>query len=120
MKFCCAVILFFTVALFAEDREWLSDALLGEPFTVRSLDVGAGPHYHATLVHYPFVSAVQAASVASPDSAAAGESRISKASVLYIHGFNDYFFQRELAQKMDSAGYSFYAIDLHKYGRSHR
>lgn len=120
MKFCCAVILFFTVALFAEDREWLSDALLGEPFTVRSLDAGVAPRYHATLVHYPFVSVNQAASVASPDSASAGESRVSKASILYIHGFNDYFFQRELAQKMDSAGYSFYAIDLHKYGRSRR
>lgn len=120
MKFWCTIIFIFVVALFAEEREWLSDALLGEPFTVRSLDAGVAPRYHATLVHYPFVSVNQAASAAGSDSVSAGESRVSKASILYIHGFNDYFFQRELAQKMDSAGYSFYAIDLHKYGRSRR
>ena len=40
-------------------------------------------------------------------------------AVLYIHGFNDYFFQKDLAEKFDSAGYNFYALDLRKYGRSY-
>jgi len=39
-------------------------------------------------------------------------------AVLYVHGYNDYFFQKEMAQKFDSAGYQFYALDLRKYGRS--
>ena len=39
-------------------------------------------------------------------------------AVLYVHGFNDYFFQSEMADKIDSAGYAFYAVDLRKYGRS--
>jgi alpha-beta hydrolase superfamily lysophospholipase len=39
-------------------------------------------------------------------------------AVLYIHGFNDYFFQREMAEQFISSGYNFYAIDLRKYGRS--
>lgn len=39
-------------------------------------------------------------------------------AVLYLHGYNDYFFQREMALKFDSAGYQFYALDLRKYGRS--
>ena len=37
---------------------------------------------------------------------------------LYIHGFNDYFFQYELAEKIEEDGYRFYAIDLRKFGRS--
>jgi alpha-beta hydrolase superfamily lysophospholipase len=38
--------------------------------------------------------------------------------ILYVHGYNDYFFQKEMAQKADSAGYAFFAIDLHYCGRS--
>lgn len=38
--------------------------------------------------------------------------------VLYVHGFNDYFFQEELARKFTGNGYDFYAVDLRKYGRS--
>ncbi|WP_426059005.1 alpha/beta hydrolase [Hymenobacter sp. B1770] len=39
-------------------------------------------------------------------------------AVLYVHGFNDYFFQREMAERYDEHGYHFYALDLRKYGRS--
>ncbi|OON69072.1 alpha/beta hydrolase [Hymenobacter sp. CRA2] len=39
-------------------------------------------------------------------------------AVLYVHGFNDYFFQRELAAAWQAQGYRFYALDLRKYGRS--
>ena len=42
----------------------------------------------------------------------------SKFGILYIHGYNDYFYQHEMAHKFDSYGFSFYAIDLRKYGRS--
>jgi alpha-beta hydrolase superfamily lysophospholipase len=38
--------------------------------------------------------------------------------VLYIHGFNDYFFQKEMGNEFIKNGYNFYAIDLRKYGRS--
>src|SRR5690554_4434066 len=41
-------------------------------------------------------------------------------AVLYIHGFTDYFFQAHLAAAYQAAGYAFYAIDLHAYGRSLR
>lgn len=43
---------------------------------------------------------------------------VSSKAVLYVHGFNDYFFQEELAQRFIGEGYSFYAIDLRKSGRS--
>ena len=39
-------------------------------------------------------------------------------AILYVHGYNDYFFQEEMAQKFIDWGYNFYAIDLRKYGRS--
>ena len=39
-------------------------------------------------------------------------------SVLYIHGFNDYFFQREMACRLNERSFHFYALDLRKYGRS--
>lgn len=45
------------------------------------------------------------------------DKQTSKA-VLYVHGFNDYFFQEEMAEQFMSHGYNFYAIDLRKYGRS--
>lgn len=42
----------------------------------------------------------------------------SNKAVLYVHGFNDYFFQEEMADRFNNAGYNFYAVDLRKYGRS--
>jgi alpha-beta hydrolase superfamily lysophospholipase len=39
-------------------------------------------------------------------------------AVLYLHGFVDYFFQTHLADFYVERGYSFYALDLRKYGRS--
>ena len=43
----------------------------------------------------------------------------SDKAVLYVHGFNDYFFQTEMAYRFNGHGYNFYAIDLRKYGRSY-
>ncbi|WP_291368974.1 alpha/beta hydrolase [Acinetobacter sp. UBA5934] len=40
-------------------------------------------------------------------------------AVLYIHGFIDYFFQTEMAERFNQQGFDFYALDLRKYGRSH-
>ncbi|MDE7024453.1 MAG: alpha/beta hydrolase [Paramuribaculum sp.] len=39
-------------------------------------------------------------------------------AVVYIHGFNDYFFQSEMAERFVAQGYNFYAVDLRNYGRS--
>ncbi len=41
-------------------------------------------------------------------------------AILYVHGYNDYFFQREMADRFHDSLYNFYAIDLRKYGRSLR
>lgn len=42
----------------------------------------------------------------------------SKAAVLYIHGFIDYFFQSHLADFYNEQNLHFYALDLRRHGRS--
>ncbi|AWB90962.1 alpha/beta hydrolase [Aeromicrobium chenweiae] len=44
----------------------------------------------------------------------------TRAAVLYVHGFSDYFFQKEMAEFFTDRGYAFYALDLRKCGRSRR
>ncbi len=75
--------------------------ILGGDFTAESLDMGFdySGSVRSTLVRLnPIV----------PHSRA----------ILYIHGFNDYFFQSDMAHRFQDAGYNFYAIDLRRYGRS--
>lgn len=42
----------------------------------------------------------------------------SRKAFLYIHGFNDYFFQKEMGEIFVDSGFNFYAVDLRRYGRS--
>ncbi|MCU1688885.1 MAG: lysophospholipase [Jatrophihabitantaceae bacterium] len=44
----------------------------------------------------------------------------SRRAVLYVHGYNDYFFQAHLAHYFADSGIDFYALDLRKSGRSLR
>ena len=39
-------------------------------------------------------------------------------SVLYLHGFVDYFFHPHLAEEFHQHGFNFYALELRKYGHS--
>ncbi len=41
-------------------------------------------------------------------------------AVLFVHGWNDYFFATHVADVLSEAGFAFYAIDLRRYGRSLR
>src|SRR5690554_4479848 len=42
----------------------------------------------------------------------------NRKSVLYLHGFVDYFFHAHLGEEFNTNDYDFYALDLRKYGRS--
>ncbi|TQJ36530.1 alpha/beta hydrolase [Arthrobacter sp. SLBN-122] len=53
----------------------------------------------------------------SPGRDAAGGGR---RAVLFLHGWSDYFFNVDLALFWASAGYDFYALDMHNHGRSLR
>lgn len=87
------------------------DPELGAPYTVYPIEVKPYDKvFHSTLIEYPFGSSPRAVSpISSP-----------RGIILYVHGYNDYFFQEELAEKSDSAGFAFFAIDLHYNGRSYR
>lgn len=41
-------------------------------------------------------------------------------TVLYLHGFVDYFFQVHVARAFEQAGFRFFALDLRRHGRSLR
>jgi alpha-beta hydrolase superfamily lysophospholipase len=87
-----------------------TDMELGEPFRTYPIETNPDGRevFHSTLIEYPFGS--------SPRSAEQNTSL--RGIILYVHGYNDYFFQKELAEKADSAGFAFFAIDLHYCGRS--
>ena len=87
------------------------DPELGAPYTVYPIEVKPYDKvFHSTLIEYPFGSSPRTVSpISSP-----------RGIILYVHGYNDYFFQEELAEKSDSAGFAFFAIDLHYNGRSYR
>ncbi len=42
----------------------------------------------------------------------------NRKSIIYIHGYIDYFFHPHVAQKFIENDFDFYALDLRKYGRS--
>lgn len=78
--------------------------ILGAPYTAETIKLAEddeGPVV-TTLVHRP--------ADRQPDD--------GRKAVLYIHGFNDYFFNTEYAEWWTGRGYDFYAVDLRKYGRS--
>lgn len=87
----------------AEDL-WQPDAL-GEHFSSRTLRMADGST--ATLIrHKPKVPVLR---MPPP---------LRGIAVLYVHGWSDYFFQKELAEFLSEAGADFYALDLRHYGRN--
>lgn len=93
-------------------HEWQPD-VLGEPFEQLTLPLqpdGEG-EVVATLVRY--VPAPRLADLRPHRPAA-------DTDVLYVHGWSDYFFQKELARFWHDRGARFFALDLRKYGRSLR
>lgn len=84
---------------------WQRD-VLGPDFEQLTLDLPASSP--ATLVRY------------IGDAQEWHPSSMAGADILYVHGWSDYFFQRELAEFFHRSGAQFYALDLHNYGRSLR
>jgi alpha-beta hydrolase superfamily lysophospholipase len=84
---------------------WTADPLGGD-WQQTTLDLGTdrdGPVVATLVRRYP---------------GPAGDA--GRPAVLYLHGFNDYFFQTHLADHLRAAGFAFYALDLRKCGRSLR
>lgn len=79
-----------------------NDDVLGQDFSATTVPVpGRGAHRTATVVRH------------NPSTRAE-----SRGTVLYVHGWSDYFANPELAEAVQRAGFRFYAVDLHGYGRN--
>lgn len=79
--------------------------------------LGDGYEMHRVVHEYTFAGPVVSTIIRKlcpPDPAGKRATR----GVLYIHGFNDYFFQAETGNRFVARGYDFYAVDLRRYGRS--
>lgn len=77
--------------------------VLGEPWVQRRITLRPSPDYdarpEAVLVHRR-------------------ETSTARRAVLYLHGFTDYFFHTEHAERWVAAGFDFYALDLRLNGRA--
>ncbi|MDO4691331.1 MAG: alpha/beta hydrolase [Porphyromonadaceae bacterium] len=99
--FCFGLLLCFGANLQAQSH--YKPDILGEPYESRTISLpdDYSGSVEATLVRHKL------------------DRRFTRA-VLYIHGYNDYFFQAELGDSIVKHRYNFYALDLRKYGRSLR
>lgn len=84
--------------------EWKPDVLAG--YRQQTFELGPDPDGEGQLV-----ATLVRRGEANPSAARA---------VLVVHGFTDYFFHTELADRFADRGFAFYALDLHKCGRSWR
>lgn len=50
----------------------------------------------------------------------AGDIKESNSNILYIHGFNDYFFHDHVADRFLNEGYNFFALNLRRYGSARK
>ena len=82
---------------------WEPDVLAG--YWQRTLPLGADPDGEGEI----FATLVRR----GPEAAA-------RHAVLVVHGFTDYFFHTEVADRFADRGFAFYALDLRKCGRSWR
>lgn len=96
------ILFFLTLSLFSEGQTWQPDRFLSG--------------YEETTVEQPadYSGAVECTVIRHKSD------RNGHVGILYIHGYNDYFFQAEEGDTFYNAGYEFYAVDLRKYGRSLR
>jgi len=97
------LLLFIAASLNLYARVWSPDTLLGDGFEATIID--QGKDYSGEICSTVIRKQAQKPAICG---------------VLYVHGFNDYFFQAEMANKFTAENYSFYAVDLRKYGRSLR
>ncbi|WP_258399654.1 hypothetical protein [Arcanobacterium haemolyticum] len=89
---------------------WHEDILgVGFSYTTLELHPDEQGEAYATLIRY-----------LPQEDQEAGERPDPAFAFIAIHGWNDYFYQTELARTITSLGGQFYAIDLRRYGRSHR
>lgn len=86
--------------------EWVEDAELGAGYEMLTIELGEDPDGEGQIVATLVRSATQPTT--------------PRGAALYVHGYTDYFFNTEMAEFWIGRGFSFYALDLRKCGRSRR
>jgi alpha-beta hydrolase superfamily lysophospholipase len=84
---------------------WVPDVLPG--YWQRTIPLGPDPHGEGDIV-----------STLIRRGPETGHAAAARHAVLAVHGYTDYFFHTELADHFAERGFTFYALDLHKCGRS--
>lgn len=100
MRRCLIISLLLLPAIVAVARQWRPDCL--------------GDGYQMTVIEQPDDYSGKVVTTVVRKLSPCGDST----AVLYVHGFNDYFFQKEMGDRFVDSCYNFYAVDLRKYGRS--
>lgn len=108
---------------------WIPD-VLQESFESLTFDLGPDDSVDAAFARTaaddepPHLAATLVRSLPAPRSfwqRLNGTTRLLEdVDVLYVHGWSDYFFQRDVARFWTERGARFYALDLRRYGRSLR
>ena len=84
---------------------WVPDVLPG--YWQYTIPLGPDPHGEGDIVATLIRRGPQS-----------GQAAAVRHTVLAVHGYTDYFFHTELADHFAERGFEFYALDLHKCGRS--
>ncbi|MCB2176979.1 MAG: alpha/beta hydrolase [Actinomycetales bacterium] len=94
-----------------DDLDWRADPLPG--WQQADLDLGRDDEG-------PLVATLVRRAPGAPGAQATRTPRASGPAVLYVHGFNDYFFQTHVADALAERGYTLYALELRRCGRALR
>lgn len=95
--------LFLVAYLATSAQQWVADSL-GNGYEMSHINLGKDYHGDARCTLVRHKSSIET----------------SHRGILYIHGYNDYFFQTEMGLRFAKEGYNFYALELRRYGRSLR
>lgn len=101
---------------------WKSD-LLGEPYEALTLVLAPDEEGEVVATLVRSLPAAERAASLSGRFRGYFKNRslpLKAVDVLYVHGWSDYFFQKEVAEFWNGLGARFFALDLRKYGRSLR
>src|ERR1700761_1773844 len=90
---------------------WVADVLPG--YWQRTIPLGSDPHGEGDLV----ATLIRRG---DPDTDDTVDEDGTEHAVLATHGYTDYFFHTAVADHFAERGFAFYALDLHKCGRSQR
>lgn len=84
------------------DTGWHPD-ILGDDYTMRYVNQGRDylGDVRSTIIKLPVHSGCD-----------------STRGILYVHGFNDYFLQKDMGERFADSCWRFFAVDLRRYGRS--